>query len=127
MEELLNKLIEKGRKPREEDVKVLNTGVNTFNERVVRFKTNKGWFKSWWWTYRELVSKESWLWRFVAYKKMVDKEKIWRYYEMILDDNWIDAKDYRPFWLEERLIIESALIDESELEGFLLSNIKIEW
>lgn len=62
-----------------------------------------------WCDLRQLTSKESWLWQFVCENGMV-------YYN--------DESIYSP---TEFRIIESALTDESELEDFLLSNIKIEW
>lgn len=131
MEELLNNLIEKGWKPRWEDVKVLNTGVNTFNERVVRFKTNKGGFKSWWWTYRELVSKESGLWQFVCenhlyiYKMGENKNLIQDHFKNEYNEccyQYLYDKSCYEYYL-----LESALKDESEIEEFLLSNIKVKW
>ena len=93
------------------------------------------WWKPYWKSIAELTETEknvrlltslsSWLWQFVCKNDMVDKKKIWIYYEMFLEENWIDAKNYRPFSLVERVIIESSLKDESELEDFLLSNIVI--
>jgi hypothetical protein len=73
---------------------------------------------------RELVSKESWLWQFVCENGMViDEHYCWGWY-IHWDDNWrieIWQNDYRY------RIIESALKDESELENFILDNIKVEW
>lgn len=71
---------------------------------------------------RFLVSKESWLWQFVCKNKMI-KSKTWVWvngvdgmYKEIL----INQYDYRY------RLIESSLKDESELEQFLLDNIKVD-
>lgn len=71
---------------------------------------------------RELVSKESWLWQYVCSRSLIK----------INDEVWIKhindtEKDYdRDCWIYEYRLIESSLRDESELEDFLLSNIKID-
>lgn len=82
-------------------------------------------YLDWWFmnedkkSFRELVSKESWLWQFVCEKGMVN----WCWYKSTLHE-WIDSKwckyydrDYR-YWL-----CESSLKDEEELESFILDNI----
>lgn len=138
MEKLLKKLIEKGWKPRGFE-KIYNfwienwyTVLDTKKATYISFATSCVFREDYWeeqemdyvsYTFRELVSKESWLRQFVCQNDMVDKKKIWIYYEMFLEENWIDAKNYRPFSLVERLIIESALCDEDKLEDFLLNNI----
>ena len=128
MEELLNKLIEKGWKPRGENVELYWTSKNTFWEKIVIFIGNAGWFKKWWWTYRELVSKESWLWQFVCENGMVNEK---HKHERILDPTfwewWADCKRQEHDWNYWYRLIESALLDEDKLEDFLLSNIKVEW
>ena len=103
MEELLNKLIEKGWKPRWEKVELHWTSNNTFWEKVVIFNGNAGWFKKWWCTYR-----------------LVDMHE-WFYWQNIfhLDSKEYDYTDYQ-YW-----ILESSLIDEDELEDFLIENINI--
>ncbi len=70
---------------------------------------------------RELIAKESWLWQFVCENGMV-KMKEWYYWQNIalIHSEEYDYCDYQ-YW-----IIESALKDESELEDFLLSNIKVD-
>lgn len=120
MEELLNKLIEKGWKPRWEKVELHWTSNNTFWEKVVIFNGNAGWFKKWWCTYRELVSKESGLWQFCCSQWLVDMHE-WFYWQNIfhLDSKEYDYTDYQ-YW-----ILESSLIDEDELEDFLIENINI--
>ena len=101
LEQLLNSLIEKGWKPRGKE-----------NAKIFYVKEDL----------RELVSKESWLWQFVCENGMVKSETwVWvnavdGMYKEIL----INQYNYR-YW-----IIESALKDESELEDFLLQNIKVD-
>lgn len=116
LEQLLNSLIEKGWKPFGKKYKTVCREPNEWHSYMFDHDV---YFR------REIASKESWLWQFVCQNDMVDKKKIWIYYEMFLEENWIDAKNYRPFSLVERLIIESALCDEDKLEDFLLSNINV--
>ena len=59
---------------------------------------------------RDLVSKESWLWQFVCENGMVAEKSEWILYRY-------DDYKYR--------LTNCALKDESELEDFLLSNIKV--
>lgn len=80
-------------------------------------------------TLRELVSKESWLWQFVCDNK-IQNTTDWEYERRLkkASDCWWDGSEYNTKndgWYEYR-IIESALKDESELEDFLLSNIKVD-
>ena len=128
LEQLLNSLIEKGWKPRGENVELYLTSKNTFWEKIVIFIGNASWFKKWWWTYRELVSKESWLWQFVCENGMVNEK---HKHERILDPTfwewWADCKRQEHDWNYWYRLIESALLDEDKLEDFLLSNIKVEW
>lgn len=123
MKKLLNELIRKGRKPRGKEWKM-------------EFSFMLWWWDSWvyelnflWWEYpikipvkhsiRELVAKESWLWQFVCENRMI--KAIWSEIEIKNLNEWywiVRDTDY-----QYRLIV-SALKDESELEEFLLSNIK---
>ena len=84
-----------------------------------------------------MVSKESWLWQFVCENGMVEEESFqsiedkeictsdeWKCY---YNDDWYPRDNYytldrtdAKFW-----IIESALIDESKLESFILDNIEV--
>lgn len=126
MEDLLNKLIEKGWKP---------FGWVYYNRFIIEsdwdmcFKWKLPWTD---WTHsydynfdyfkiRELVSKESWLWQFVCENGLVEMYE-WFYWQNIfqLDSKEYDYTDYQ-YW-----ILESSLKDESELEDFLLNNIKVE-
>lgn len=124
LEELLNKLIEKGWKPFGKEY-----------ERyahwclIYKYKENHGVFSIWQYptTYRELVSKESGLWQFVCKNGMEcglyisdDRTKNYDAYHNESDDTYSwDDYQYR--------LIESALCDENKLEQFLLQNIKVEW
>lgn len=94
---------------------------------------------------REIVSKWSWLWQFVCKNGMYKKEALWLifnderaknvFYKIDqFDEEWdiIQAGDmewdsFIHISEPEYRLIESALKDESELEDFLLSNIKVEW
>lgn len=127
MERLLNKLIKKGWKPRNKDY-LVRLYVKYWDIQLRRGESYAPTEEKRWaiMSKRELVSMESWLRQFVCQNDMVDKKKIWMFYEMFLEENWMDAKDYRPFSLVERLIIESALCDEDKLEEYLLSNIKVD-
>ena len=128
MKKLLNELIRKGRKPR-------------WKQWKIEFSFMLWWWDSWvyelnflWWEYpikipvkhsiRELVAKESWLWQFVCendlVKPVVDIISICSY-SHFTDDH--DDGGWDETFPEYR-IIESSLKDESELEDFLLSNIK---
>lgn len=135
MEELLNKLIEKGWKPRWFEkiynfwIKNWYTVLNTKKANYISFATSCVFREDYWeeqemdyvsYTYRELVSKESWLWQFVCENGMV-KMKEWFYWQNIfpLDSQEYDYCDYQ-YWL-----IESALCNEEALEKFLLDNIKV--
>ena len=126
MEELLNKLIEKGWKP--------------FGKRNKLYAVEDGIYilgriASDWNTYdlRQIVSKESWLWQFCVENKMVKEDEDYsrekyRYNHWMLEEYksrvlmW-EARKYQVDY--EYRIIESALKDESELEDFLLQSIKI--
>lgn len=78
-------------------------------------------------TLRELVSKESWLWQFVCENGMININ-YWniREYYSEQDNWWIYLRKLNGEDNYEYRLIESALKDESELEDFLLSNIKVD-
>lgn len=125
LEQLLNSLIEKGWKPF--DVKWIS---EYFFESVPVGMYRLCWKKPDYdynvYSKRELVSKESWLWQFVCENGMRPK-RVW--YE---EHHWQRDNHTNWRWMviesePEYRLIESALKDESELEDFLLSNIKIEW
>ena len=116
LEQLLNSLIEKGWKPRQHTNFVRCNYCDTYSE--FSFETEN---ESWIWnhTLRELVSKESNLWQFVCKNGMV---KLWW-----KEKKWLTPERLRVFdWEYQYRLIESSLKDESELEDFLLSNIKVD-
>lgn len=126
IEELLNKLIEKGWKPFGNhkwkywyDNLEIN---NTKKKMYMSFFTWTSWryVESHW--LREICSKESWLWQFVCENKFVktkDKKVRYMYEDLERTQNY-----FSWYWYEYRLI-ECALKDESDLEKFLLDNIEI--
>jgi len=126
MEKLLNKLIEKGWKPRwENNIKDMYVSKNNFYEDIVWVRWSKGWCTKRWWTFRELVSKESWLWQFVCENGMRPKrpwyeEHIWQRDGKTNWDRCILENEYQYY------LIESALCDEDKLEEFLLNSIKLD-
>lgn len=73
---------------------------------------------------RELVSKESWLWQFVCENWMVKELKEEKLIEIYDNLRWRTETVYDDEKYEYR-IIESSLIDEDELDKFLLEIIKI--
>ena len=131
MEELLNKLIKKWWKPRnKEEVKRLN--YHTLYREVVSLKFdnyNLGVSYS----IRDLVSKESGLWQFVCENMLfvirtpLEEDYRWQHIECILNKpNRVYYKNDIDRWYDYQYrLIESALKDESELEKFLLDNIKV--
>ena len=121
LEQLLDSLIEKGWKP---------FWYNTIDNILIEWDNYKfisrGCY-SFITNIRLLVSKESWLWQFVCENGMIRNEK--------LTHNWVSQVEWgldvdckrktTPKDYEYRLI-EASLKDESELEDFLLSNIKLD-
>ena len=94
------------------------------------------WWKPYWKSIAELTETEknirlltslsSWLWQFVCENKLVEH---WVYTRA----KWQRRKKYDNYWNKnisvdkpEYRLIESSLKDESELEQFLLDNIKID-
>ena len=128
LEQLLNSLIQKGWKPRNVISKniyiykiedKINLSYSEFLEDEWEFMHEDEWY-----SFRELVSKESWLWQFVCENGMINN--VWNFIYRRL-------RDGKKFWLDKPIthftfrIIESALCDEDKLENFILDNIKIEW
>lgn len=127
MEELLNKLIEKGWKPFDVDVKIKRAKCFHSVHFIVRPLVNfvlDGYAEA---TVplRELVSKESWLWQFVCEYVLIDIDDI---YTRDFIDEWRDyiAETYSSNTDYEYWVLRSALCDEDKLEQFLLDNIKID-
>lgn len=103
LEQLLNKLIEKGWKPKNREryweiSKCKVMGISWYVHIMFLIKWEERW--SYGLNIRELVAKDTGLWQFVCENGLMNKNV-----------------DYR--------LIETALLDESELEKFLLDNIKI--
>lgn len=127
--ELLNKLIEKGWKPRWLKHKIFS---------VQRTPDNMIYF-DWWFAlercydFRRLTSKESGLWQFVCENMLfvirtpLEEDYRWQHIECILNKpNRVYYKNDIDRWYDYQYrLIESALKDESELEKFLLDNIKV--
>lgn len=127
LEELLNKCIQRGWKPRGEE-KIHSC---RYYEEEKKFKADYtiAWIPQVLYrSIRELVGRESWLLQFVC-----ENRKRW----YTIPECWIKNPKICDEWIEsvekecnqnsyEYYIIESALTDESELEQFLLDNIKID-
>lgn len=132
LEQLLNSLIEKGWLPFGEwchrsPYKKVHIHKNYNKERTYAlFYSNN---HTHWKVLRQLVSRESWLWQFVCENKM--EKKMEKNHRWIWINSWAKSayQSYPVYTMEryEYRLIESSLKDESELEDFLLSNIKIEW
>lgn len=138
LEKLLNKLIEKGREPRWNYRD--NAEICGEYDMFIRFNHDWSTVKS----FRELVSKESWLWQFCIANHLLKKySDLWDDWEYIIGrwQDWKDCKTEDWEYIDDNRdsdiyhqddsyqyrLIESALCDEDKLEDFLLSNIKIEW
>lgn len=126
MEELLNKLIEKGWKPFGNEkcykIKVCKIKLLRPEKGIIRIELSKGrWEAKWYTTVRTICSKESGLWQFVCENGMVEDK--WGIRYKANENNDINDANYMSefyYWL-----LESSLKDESELEDFLLQNIVI--
>jgi hypothetical protein len=127
LEQLLNSLIEKGWKPRWENVnKVIKTWIDEFGDGYVLFDGELNWYKQRWCNMTELVSKWSWLWQFVCENGMIPKENHERVYDVSWWEYWVDCKAQIISREPEYRLIETALTDEDKLEQFLLDNIYID-
>ena len=123
MEELLNKLIKKWRKPFWRETKHELSSWVVYDTIDIKWKWDIRVIDRRHHHIRELVSKESWLRQFCCKNRFL---------------KWPDSTDERqknPIWASfdelfyasqyQFYLIECALKDESELEKFLLDNIKI--
>lgn len=124
LEQLLNSLIQRWRVPfgkwcHRSPYKRVSIHKNHDKERTyVLFDSNN---HSHWKVLRQVVSRESWLWQFVCENGMIKKD---RFTWMISPDAlWEDQYNYTDYRYR---LIESALKDESELESFILDNIKVD-
>ena len=137
LENLLNNLIQRWRIPFGDEK------IHSFKIIYVTWKILNIVAKRWRWqvnmhySIREICSKSSWLWQFVCENGMVDEESC-QYIEdkeictsdewvCYYNDDWYPMDNYykldrteAEFW-----VIESALIDESKLDQFLLDNIEV--
>ena len=143
MEELLNKLIEKGWKPFGED---RIDKINWLEQYVWNWNWGCWSEKNSYWRWkstRQITSKESWLWQFCIANHLLKKySDLWDDDEYIIWrwQNWMDWKTTDWEYIDENYdsdiyhqdesyqyrLIESSLKDESELESFILDNIKID-
>lgn len=130
MEELLNKLIERGWYPFcDNNVKEIRIYSDMDIECIYWKRKSDFYYIS----YRKLASKESWLWQFVCKNKLLKEEVsiCYEWWANVMAEDWCISK--HEIWCREihtnterwYRIIESALKDEYELEDFLLSNIKV--
>ena len=125
MEKLLNKLIDKGWKPfGDENVKEIRI-YSEMDMECIYWKRKSDFYN---FSLRKLVSKESWLWKFVCKNGMIKEE--WNSEWTIIYPNERTG-DYQKChsyckWQSEYWILESSLKDESELEDFLLNSIKLD-
>ena len=122
LEQLLNSLIEKWFRPFWRYDKLM-WGWRFWSRQFVKFWM----FPEEEFTLRELTSINSGLWQFVCKNGMLKEE---HKHERILDPTfwewWTDCKRQEHDWNYWYRLIESSLKDESELEDFLLSNIKVD-
>lgn len=125
LEQLLNSLIKRWRVPFGDEK------IHSFGIIYVTWKIRNIVAKRWRWqvnmhySIRDICSKSSQLWQFVCENGMVKHEV----YEDIHSWEHTTA-EHSDFWFTdwdnyEYYIIESALKDESELEDFLIQNIKV--
>ena len=107
LEQLLNTLIQRGWKPFGKDKK-FDIWIECLPYKKIRVCLKKPDYDYYVYSYRDIVSAESWLWQFVCENGMIK----W----MLVD---IDGSAYKYY------ITESSLKDESELEDFLLNSISL--
>ena len=122
LEQLLNSLVEAWWKPRW----LLNEieYIHAFDDVNQGWRVEISYGDHWYYkALRQIVSKESWLWQFVCENGMVEDK--WEIRYKADENNDINDANYMSefyYWL-----LEASLKDESELEDFLLQNIKIKW
>ena len=121
LEQLLNSLVEAWWKPRW----LLNEieYIHAFDDVNQWWRVEISYWDHWYYkALRQIVSKESWLWQFVCENGMVKENNDVR----IKNYQWDNECDTNCCYDDyEYRLIESSLKDESELEDFLLSNIKV--
>lgn len=116
LEQLLNTLVKKGWKPRWllNEIEYIHAFDDVNQWRRVEISYGDHWYYK---ALRQIVSKESGLWQFCCENGM-QKER--PPYNRDSDTYWFTIQEY------QYRLIESALKDESELESFLLENIKVD-
>lgn len=126
LENLLNSLIEEGWKPfgiEKEDIEVVSYDKNRkkFSIWYMNWSSPSEWDYDWlFMSLRDMTIKESWLRQFCCDKWFVEMYEWWYWQNIFpLDSKEYDYTDYQ-YW-----ILESSLIDEKDLEKFLLDNIKV--
>ena len=137
LEELLNKLIEKGWKPFGRETRHELSSWVVYDTIDFKWKRDIRVIDRRHHHIRELVAKESWLWQFVCENGMVKddeeiKERKYMYKEIYKSwfesaHNYRDKSKFTKNHFYEFRIIQSALCDEDKLEDFILQNVKIEW
>lgn len=117
LENLLNSLIQRGRKPwgLKYFIEVFVSGVE------VSFVIKKNLFSNS--NLRSIASLESGLWQFVCRNRLYKQpnEKFRESVSKVWLNTWWFAHNY------QYRLLESALIPEEELGKFLVENIKLEW
>ena len=128
MEELLNKLIKKWRKPFWRETKHELSSWVVYDTIDIKWKGDIRVIDRRHHHIRELVSKESGLRQFVCDNGLlnVNKKYEWEYWTQSYKRNWEEYTHEFSRWCENYRIIESSLKDEKDLEDFLLENIKIQ-
>lgn len=119
LEELLNKLIERGWYPFcDNNVKEIKIYSDMDMECIYWKKKSDFYYFS----PRKITSKESWLWQFVCENKLENPKERKQRSDLDEYNKWYVkySTKFYEYWL-----IESALRNESELEQFLLDNIKV--
>lgn len=119
LENLLNFLIKRGRKPWGRIIEKIRPWGDhqIFLDYSSEDTTNREYYKN----YRELVSMESWLWQFVCQNKLLsDKVDLQDYIE---DSFWFRRCPRDSNWSYR--LMRVAFVGEEDLEKFLIDNIKL--
>lgn len=138
MEELINKLIDSGWKPywvEKDDIEVCSYDKDKKKISIwyMNWSSPSEWDYDWLFlSLRDITTKESWLWQFVCENELTNLDdnhiRKWeQQYRYVYDDcdYWGKSQLYSDDYDYQYRLIECALKDESELEKFLLENIKI--
>ena len=123
LENLLNKLIEEGRKPFWIELKIkikIHEWVWFYDDKTIQLEFDCGNMGKYI-RLRQIVSAESWLWQFVCKNKLLsDKVDLQDYFE---DSYWFRRCPFDTNWMYR--IMQSALYSEEDLAKFLFENIRI--